>query len=304
MQAQLDPIFNEYVLRTGDGIEQVIYDDNVKVPFNMVIPYIDEDDDDIALNRMIDHVLPHISDYANNLDTMINRDIDNKEIDTTTSTEDKIEPKIGMVFYSHDELVEYYKFYRKEKGFEISKRTSSKGDYGEVKYITLACSRNGKSKCTSRSALKLHPVIKTGCQTKLRAIKCPDGRWLIDSIVLEHNHELNLATDSDDKCNMVMEVIHNLKMKLILNEGIDMRAQTISDKENSVSNKNGKKSNRRTCGSNSIVDIEKAYAFGAQESVTLVNRTLNFRANETFSDGLNEFYGSFSQVHGQEPVET
>nr|XP_048331604.1 protein FAR-RED IMPAIRED RESPONSE 1-like [Ziziphus jujuba var. spinosa] len=117
-------------------------------------------------------------------------------MDTTTSTEDKIEPRIGMVFNSPDELVEFYKFYEKEKSFKISKRTSSKGDDGEVKYITLACSRNGKSKCTSRSALKLHPVIKTGCQAKFRAIKYPDGRWLIGSIVLEHNHELSTPSEA------------------------------------------------------------------------------------------------------------
>ncbi|KAH7528812.1 hypothetical protein FEM48_Zijuj05G0112100 [Ziziphus jujuba var. spinosa] len=207
-------------------------------------------------------------------------------MDTTTSIEDKIKPRIAMDFDSLDKLVEYYKFYGKEKGFEIRKRTSSKGDDREVKYITLACPRNNKSnkmyikkcfKIGSSDKNSRAPVARIIDQDKaiqnaieiifqMHAIGGVYGisinmrlLTLVDYLSLE---VVDLASDSDDKCNMVMKVIHNLKMKLILYEGINMHAQTISGKENNVSNKNGK-----------------------------VNRTLNFGAYETFSDGANEFYG-------------
>lgn len=113
------------------------------------------------------------------------------EMEDPTNIKDKVkDPEVGAIFDSLEELAEYYKNYGKEKGFEVSKRTSSKGDGGELKYLTLACSRSGKSKCNSRNSLKLHPITKTDCQARVRASICLDGKWKVCSCVLEHNHEL------------------------------------------------------------------------------------------------------------------
>ena len=69
-----------------------------------------------------------------------------------------------MVFDSIVKLTEFYKMYGKETWFEVCKRTSSKGDDGELKYMTVACSRFGKEKCKSKNSFKLHQVIKMDCK--------------------------------------------------------------------------------------------------------------------------------------------
>ncbi|KAH7542648.1 hypothetical protein FEM48_Zijuj02G0096400 [Ziziphus jujuba var. spinosa] len=85
-------------------------------------------------------------------------------------------PKVGMLFDSIDELKEYYKMYGKKNRFEICKRTSSKEDDEELKYITFACSHQGKSRRKSKDTFRLHPVRKTGCLARFTAAICSNER--------------------------------------------------------------------------------------------------------------------------------
>ncbi|CAK9178173.1 unnamed protein product [Ilex paraguariensis] len=55
------------------------------------------------------------------------------------------EPKVGMLFNSIDVVMEFYTRCGKEMSFAVSKRISTKGDYGEVRYVTVACTRNGNN---------------------------------------------------------------------------------------------------------------------------------------------------------------
>ena len=65
---------------------------------------------------------------------------------------DKVqEPKVGLIFNSAEDLVENYRMYAKEMGFEVCKRTSRKGDDGEMKYQTFVCSHFGKEQCNSKN---------------------------------------------------------------------------------------------------------------------------------------------------------
>ncbi|KAL6131257.1 hypothetical protein ACLB2K_069633 [Fragaria x ananassa] len=117
-----------------------------------------------------------------------------KNIDTIESenVKEKIEePKIGLVFDSIDELEKYYRSYGKGMGFEVCKRTSSKEDDGKLKYITFTCSRFGKPNSKSRYAFKFRPVTKSDCKAKLNANFLPDGKWVVSTIVLGHNHDLS-----------------------------------------------------------------------------------------------------------------
>ncbi|CAK9140216.1 unnamed protein product [Ilex paraguariensis] len=76
------------------------------------------------------------------------------------------EPKVGMMFESYKQLLEYYTDYDKQLRFPVKIRSSTKGDDGELKYVTIVCSRSGKSKSTSKNPLKPHPSIKVGCKAK------------------------------------------------------------------------------------------------------------------------------------------
>jgi hypothetical protein len=59
------------------------------------------------------------------------------------------EPEFGMTFDSENDVREYYKSYAKSKGFGVTKRSSHTDDNGELKYLTLCCSRYGKTQSNS-----------------------------------------------------------------------------------------------------------------------------------------------------------
>ncbi|XP_031259814.1 protein FAR1-RELATED SEQUENCE 5-like [Pistacia vera] len=114
-----------------------------------------------------------------------------QEIEDTRNAEEDWEPKLGMVFDSFDELLQYYKSYGSKRGFEAIIRSSRKGDDGELRYATLACSCSGKWNSNSRNAFKMHPVTKTDCKAHITASLHSNGKWKILSIVIDHNHELS-----------------------------------------------------------------------------------------------------------------
>ena len=101
----------------------------------------------------------------------LNKIDDENDISNEPNAEEIIEPKIGMVFDTTQDLFEFYKMYVKIMGFEIIKKTSSKGDDGELKYVTFSCSCSGKAKYLSNHPFRLQPTSKTHFKAKVRAIK-------------------------------------------------------------------------------------------------------------------------------------
>ncbi|GAY35731.1 hypothetical protein CUMW_278710 [Citrus unshiu] len=73
-------------------------------------------------------------EIENSPEIIIDEVDDENDISNEPNAEEIIEPKIGMVFDTTQDLFEFYKMYAKIMGFEIIKRTSSKGDDGELKY--------------------------------------------------------------------------------------------------------------------------------------------------------------------------
>jgi hypothetical protein len=55
------------------------------------------------------------------------------------------DPELGMTFEGVDDVQEYYSNYAKSKGFGVTRRSSHTDDDGELKYLTLSCSRYGKT---------------------------------------------------------------------------------------------------------------------------------------------------------------
>ena len=54
-------------------------------------------------------------------------------------------PELGMTFDSEKHVREYYQEYAKSKGFGVTRRSSHVDDDGELKYLTVCCSRYGKT---------------------------------------------------------------------------------------------------------------------------------------------------------------
>ena len=73
------------------------------------------------------------------------------------------EPELGMAFDTENEVREYYIKYAKAKGFGVTRRSSNSDDNGQLRYLTLSCSRHGKTQSNSRNMLKPNPSAGLGC---------------------------------------------------------------------------------------------------------------------------------------------
>ncbi|XP_024642129.1 protein FAR-RED IMPAIRED RESPONSE 1-like [Medicago truncatula] len=120
-----------------------------------------------------------------------------------------------MTFSSEAEVTLYYMNYAQRMGFGMSKISSKNGDDGK-KYFTLACSRAGKYVSTSKNLLKPNASIKTQCRARLNACICLDGRVVVTSVTLDHNHGLSPNKARYFRCNKNMG--SHIKRKLEIND--------------------------------------------------------------------------------------
>ncbi|XP_057808583.1 protein FAR-RED IMPAIRED RESPONSE 1-like [Salvia miltiorrhiza] len=91
-------------------------------------------------------------------------------------------PQMGMLFESKEQLYEAYNSYAKVKGFNIfSRNTSSNGNY-----CRMTCDRGGKV-CSKKY------TKKTNCLAHINAIRQPTGFWMVSSVCIEHNHDLDMS---------------------------------------------------------------------------------------------------------------
>ncbi|KAH9770311.1 protein FAR1-RELATED SEQUENCE [Citrus sinensis] len=104
----------------------------------------------------------------------------------------KYEPALGMLFDSHEELFAFCKTYGKQEGFSVKVGSTKKGIDGIVKYATFACRRSGKSESKSANALKPKPNVKNGCDAQIGGCLNEDGKWVLRTLNLQHNHGLSL----------------------------------------------------------------------------------------------------------------
>lgn len=92
-----------------------------------------------------------------------------------------------MVFSKKNELTKFHTNYAREEGFGVKIRSSNMGDDGQLKYITLACSRSGKNHSVSKNCNHSQPSRRIDCKAEVNASVCPDGKFRLTSIVPEHN---------------------------------------------------------------------------------------------------------------------
>ncbi|XP_022722975.1 protein FAR1-RELATED SEQUENCE 7-like isoform X2 [Durio zibethinus] len=97
--------------------------------------------------------------------------------------ESRMEPSVGLEFDSADEARKFYGLYGMRVGFKI--RTGqlyrSRTD-GSVSSRRFVCSKEG---------FQLNS--RTGCPAFIRVQRRDSGKWVIDQIQKDHNHELGLA---------------------------------------------------------------------------------------------------------------
>ncbi|KAK2642816.1 hypothetical protein Ddye_024579 [Dipteronia dyeriana] len=113
MRVKFDPLFSQFLLRIGDGIEETDVDEKIKLPAMMPIPY---EDNETFLNTLLNLVFPDIHNYSNNVNFMINRAI----LTPTNECVNEINnllihkfPGHAMKYYSFDETLD-----KTEQGFQ------------------------------------------------------------------------------------------------------------------------------------------------------------------------------------------
>ncbi|CAM8929756.1 unnamed protein product [Rhodiola kirilowii] len=137
------------------------------------------------------------------------------------------EPKVGMLFDSLEMFMNYYKRYGEKRGFPVCQRSSKVGKNGEVRWVTLTCQRNGKTRSTSENPLPSKFATKTQCKARLNGTIENDGelkgKVRLTSYVLEHNHALVPDNARFFPCNKGLH--SGLKRKLEVNEQRRRRVQ-------------------------------------------------------------------------------
>ena len=131
------------------------------------------------------------------------------------------EPKVGMMFNSEENVKAYYTSYAKQKGFGVSRRTSKLGnDEKSVKYFTLSCVCQGKVKSRASNPLKSQPKQNLECKAKINASRCLDGRFMVSTVVLEHNHTLSPRKARYFRCHKKMNPYVKRRLELLDKTGV------------------------------------------------------------------------------------
>ncbi|KAI3845295.1 hypothetical protein MKW98_009361 [Papaver atlanticum] len=121
-----------------------------------------------------------------------------------------IEPKVGTMFNSVDEIYDFFRNYGYHMGFPVKKRTTKKSIDGILRYVTFTCGRAGKGESSSNNLVK-PPTCQIGCKVKLTASLCGENKWRINTVNLEHNHGLCPSQAAYFRCNW--QFGKNKKMK-------------------------------------------------------------------------------------------
>ncbi|KAM7279166.1 hypothetical protein ACFE04_006300 [Oxalis oulophora] len=97
-----------------------------------------------------------------------------------------IEPSLGLEFNSANEAREFYALYAKHVGFQIrsGQLYRSKGN-GSVSSRRFVCSKEG-----------FQLSSRTGCPALIRVKTNDSGKWVIDQIEKNHNHDFGPAGES------------------------------------------------------------------------------------------------------------
>src|SRR6266511_849458 len=107
MRAQSDPWFSKFLLRIGNGVEETIEQDYVKLPSEICVPYTGAEDD--QLEDLIDIVFPMLEENMTNSNYITSQAILSTRNENVNSINMKpIEhfPGEQMVYHSFDSVVD------------------------------------------------------------------------------------------------------------------------------------------------------------------------------------------------------
>ncbi|KAL8105212.1 protein FAR1-RELATED SEQUENCE 7-like [Apium graveolens] len=127
------------------------------------------------------------SHESDNLPSLIDlKRLKREEVDGETTAGFGEEPYKGLEFVTADEAYQFYNAYAASVGFRvrIGQLFRSKND-GSITSRRFVCSKEGHQ----------HPS-RVGCSAFMRIQRQESGLWVVDRLLLEHNHETNYTPDA------------------------------------------------------------------------------------------------------------
>ncbi|GJQ94345.1 ATP-dependent DNA helicase PIF1-like protein [Tanacetum coccineum] len=103
-RARTDPWFSNFLLRVGDGVEEVIDEDYIRIPDDMTIPYID---DVASKDALINEIFPSFATNSRSSADIVSRAIfstKNEHVDSINDLLIDRFPGEEKVYYSFDEV--------------------------------------------------------------------------------------------------------------------------------------------------------------------------------------------------------
>ncbi|XP_038712951.1 protein FAR1-RELATED SEQUENCE 12-like [Tripterygium wilfordii] len=153
--------------------------------------------------RMSNHVDCYDEDelsddkLAKNIDLCTEREetIVEQSIANLGSSEDAVEPYIGMEFDSRDDAREFYVAYGRRTGFTVRIHHNRRSRINNLVIgQDFVCSKEGfrEKKYTYRKdrVLPPPPITREGCSAMLRVALRDGAKWVVTKYVKEHNHTL------------------------------------------------------------------------------------------------------------------
>ncbi|KAL5711408.1 hypothetical protein ACHQM5_021868 [Ranunculus cassubicifolius] len=111
---------------------------------------------------------------------------DEDEVDENAT----IDPCVGMEFESLESTYSFYNDYAKFVGFGIRKRYVRRSRINnEIIGRTYVCCKEGQ-KHTIGNVENPRPNTRVDCKAMMRVKRDKNGKWIVDKIVKEHNHNL------------------------------------------------------------------------------------------------------------------
>ncbi|EEE59391.1 hypothetical protein OsJ_11516 [Oryza sativa Japonica Group] len=109
----------------------------------------------------------------------ITQKVDDKVVQTL------IVPQVGMSFESKDKAYEMYNTYAGKVGFSIRKSNVKRRSNGTIYQKHMVCNKQGQQETSSSL-----DTTRTCCKARVQFSVCRKEIWMVQKVVLEHNHDL------------------------------------------------------------------------------------------------------------------
>lgn len=102
-----------------------------------------------------------------------------------------MEPKVGMLFNSEEQVFDFYNLYAKRKGFSVRKGHLSRRKDGSIRDRHYLCSNEGtRQEHRTHITKKPRAIERTNCLARIELKVTRDNIWTISKYIDEHNHPL------------------------------------------------------------------------------------------------------------------